>query len=155
MKRGAVLLLLGLLGLLGYAATGVHFVQPDEQALVRRFGRVQDPPWEPGPHFGLPWGWDRVDRIKPREVKRVTIGPLNLGGDAVGSGAYHLLTGDRNLITIRVSVQYSICDPQHYLFQTASVDSLVAKAGEAAMAEAVSRQPVDRARRWASTNWAC
>ena len=61
-----------------YTATGLYFVQPDEQVVVRRFGRVWGAVQEPGPHFGLPWGMDRIDRLKPREVKRVTIGPLSL-----------------------------------------------------------------------------
>jgi membrane protease subunit HflK len=68
---------------LAYAATGLYFVQPDEQVVVRRFGKPVGIPREPGAHFGLPWGLDRIDRVKPREVKRVTIGPVNLGGEAV------------------------------------------------------------------------
>jgi membrane protease subunit HflK len=142
MKRGTVLFTVGLVG---YLATGLHFVQPDEQALVRRCGRALDPPWEPGPHFGLPWGWDRVDRVKPREVKRVTVGPLTLGAEAVGSGDNLLLTGDRNLIKVRASVQFSIQDPAAYLFRTTAVDRLVAKMGEAAVTEVLCRQAVDRA----------
>ena len=68
MKRWVTLLAVGLLA---YLATGLYFVQPDEQALVRRFGRVIGPLSEPGAHVGLPWGMDQIDRLKPREVKRL------------------------------------------------------------------------------------
>jgi membrane protease subunit HflK len=142
MKRFA---LLGIVGLIAYGATGVYFVQPDEQALVRRMGRLLPTPREPGAHFGLPWGWDRVDRIKPREVKRVTLGPLSLGGEAIGANVAQFLTGDRNLVNVRATVQYTIKEPRDYLLQTDDVDPLVSRAGQAALSEVLAHSPVDRA----------
>ncbi len=95
------LLVLILAAALIWMASGVYFVQPDEQAVVRRFGRLlQDGPREPGAHIGLPWGLDRVDRVKTREVRRVDIGPVSLGGSAAGSAAAQFLTGDRNLVDV-------------------------------------------------------
>ncbi len=143
MKRRVRLILA--LGLLAYAATGLCFVQPDEQVIVRRFGEALTVPREPGAHFGFPWGLDRIDRIKPREVKRVTIGPINVGGEAVGSASSQLLTGDRNLVNVRATVQYTIKDARQYLFQTDAVDPIVAAAGEAAVTEVLSTEQVDRA----------
>jgi membrane protease subunit HflK len=134
-----------LVAAVAYGATGLYFVQPDEQAIVRRFGRALDVPRGPGAHFGLPWGCDRVDRIKPREVKRVTLGPLRVGGEAVGATAAEFLTGDRNLVIVRSTVQYSIRDPGRYLFQTQDVDRLIARAGEAALTDVLSTLAVDRA----------
>jgi membrane protease subunit HflK len=136
-------LLLILLGLVAYVATGLYFVQPDEQVVVRRFGRLLTVPREPGPHFGLPWGLDRIDRLKPREVKQVTIGPLNLGGEAVGASLSHFLTGDRNLVLVRATVHYTITDPARYLFQTTAVDPMIASAGETAMSAVLAGQSVD------------
>ena len=108
MKRVVVLIIVCLLAYLG---TGLYFVQPDEQVVVRRFGQMLPGLREPGPHFGLPWGLDRIDRVKSREVKLVTIGPLNLGGEAVGASASQFLTGDRNLINVRATVHYTIARP--------------------------------------------
>jgi membrane protease subunit HflK len=142
MKRVTIFLLIALVA---YLATGVYFVQPDEQAVVRRFGRVLPAASEPGAHFGLPWGLDRVVRIKPREAKRVVIGPLQVAGDAVGRPPSQFLTGDRNLVNVRATVQYSIADPPRYLFRSTSVDPLIAKAGEAALTEILAADSVDRA----------
>ena len=140
MKR---LFFLILICLAAYGATGLYFVQPDEQVIVRRFGRIHAMPREPGPHFGLPWGLDRIDRVKPREVKQVTIGPLNLGGEAIGSSLSQFLTGDCNLVLVRATVQYTIADPALYLYHAVDVDRLVADAGEAATSIALAGQPVD------------
>jgi membrane protease subunit HflK len=130
--------------LLVYLATGLSFVQPDEQLVVRRFGAVLGAPREPGARFGLPWGLDRIDRLKPREVKRVTIGPAEAADKAVGARPAQFLTGDRNLVNVRATVQYTVRDPRRYLLQTGAVDRLVATSGEAALSETLAGEPVDR-----------
>lgn len=142
MKRSVGLLAIALLA---YLATGVYFVQPDEQALIRRFGKVIGAPSEPGAHLGLPWGMDQVDRLKPREVKRVTIGPLDVAADAVGAAPSQFMTGDRNLVNVRATIQFTIKDPRLYRFQSAEADALVAAAAESALTQALAQQPVDLA----------
>ncbi|HEV7222434.1 MAG TPA: FtsH protease activity modulator HflK [Pirellulales bacterium] len=130
--------------LLVYLATGLSFVQPDEQLVVRRFGAMLGAPREPGPRFGLPWGLDRIDRLKPREVKRVTVGPTDAADKAVGGRPAQFLTGDRNLVNVRATVQYTVNDPRRFLFQSGAVDRLVATAAEAALSETLAGEPVDR-----------
>ena len=141
MKRWSWLLLAAVAA---YAATGVYFVQLDEQVVVRRFGRIWAEPRDPGPHFGLPWGLDRIDRVKTREVKQVTIGPVSLAGEAVGASVGQWLTGDRNLVRVRATIHYTIEDPAGYLFHSAAVDPLIANAGQASMSAVLAEQPVDR-----------
>ena len=63
-----------LLLLRGYLATGLTIVQPDEVGVVRRFGAVLAEPWEPGLHWGLPWGIDRVDRLKVNQTRTLSRG---------------------------------------------------------------------------------
>lgn len=141
MKRFA---LLAAVAIVAYLATGLSFVQPDEQLVVRRFGAMQPAPREPGARFGLPWGLDRVDRLKPREVKRVTIGPADAADKAVGARPAQFLTGDRNLVNVRASVQFTVNDPRRFLFQSSAVGRLVATSGEAAISATLAGEPVDR-----------
>lgn len=141
MKRIAAL---AALGLVAYSATGLSFVQPDEQLVVRRFGAMQPTPHEPGARLGLPWGLDRTDRIKPREIKRVTIGPADAADRATGARPAQFLTGDRNLVNVRATVQFTVSDPRRFLFQSAAVDRLVATSGEAAISATLAGEPVDR-----------
>lgn len=142
MKRATMLIAFALIA---YGATGIYFVQPEEQALVRRCGRLLPLPRQPGAHMGLPWGWDRVDRIRPRQVKRVTVGPLNLGGELAGSSSSQFLTGDRNLINVRASVQYTVSRPADYVLRMENVDDLIANAAESVLAQLVAGQAVDTA----------
>ena len=50
------------LAVLGWAATGITLVAPFERGVVRRFGKMLEP-LPPGPHWLLPWGIDRVDKV--------------------------------------------------------------------------------------------
>src|SRR5207302_7930229 len=106
-RLGAALVVLGLLA---YLATGLAVVQQDELGVVRRFGAVPRDPstgrslhYEPGLHWGLPWGIDRVERIKTGQTRTLTVGardpqaaPL---AQAPNPETDDFLTGDLNLVT--------------------------------------------------------
>jgi membrane protease subunit HflK len=137
-------LLLLLFALTAWSASGVYFVQPDEIVLVRRCGQLLATPREPGAHWGLPWGIDRPERLKPREVKRVSIGLVSLAGEASGGAVTEFLSGDRNLVNVRAIVQYTISEPVEYVRQREAAELLVMKAAEASLASVLARQSIDR-----------
>ena len=78
-----LLLALLALGLVAYGLTGVVEVQPGERAVVRRFGRVLDDKPGPGLWVGLPWGIDRVDRVRVRTVRQLDVGYRPDAADSV------------------------------------------------------------------------
>jgi len=55
------------LAVAGYLMTGIFTVAADEQAVIRRFGRV-GARLGPGLHYRLPWPVDRVDVVKTTAV---------------------------------------------------------------------------------------
>jgi len=134
-----------LLGLIGYLLTGVTQVRPGERALVRRFGRVVDKPG-PGLRVGLPYGMERVDRVPVDLVRRVAIGyqPETDESDQTTPPG-QLLTGDHNLVNVQVVLDYSVRDDQleDYVVQAERADGMIARAGEAMLAEWVSGRKVD------------
>lgn len=127
-----------------WLCTALFVVQPDELALVRRCGRLLPGVCEPGLHVGLPWGIDRIERVKPREVRRVLVGGMRLVGEAAGSEMPQLLTGDRNLVNVLATVQYVITDPHQFVRQKHVVDRLVATAGESSLGDVMASRPVDQ-----------
>jgi membrane protease subunit HflK len=138
---------LAILGLLAYLATGVTVVQQDELGVVRRFGAVLGEPWGPGLHWGLPWGLDRVDRIKPGETKTLTVGardpqsaPL---AQAPNPETDDFLTGDLNVVTAQAIVQYRVLDPLAFLFAARSVDATLAAVAESALTRALAGRSID------------
>jgi membrane protease subunit HflK len=135
-----------LLLLLAYAATGVYTVRTKERAVVQRCGRALPRVRKPDLYVGLPWGIDRVRRLKVLETKRVGVG-LSLADRALGRRAEprqaECLTGDRNLIRLSAIVHYTIADPKAYLFNAADVPALVRSLAAAELTRIVSGMSVD------------
>jgi len=129
-----------------YLATGIYTVATSEQAVVRRCGKALTELKGPGLKVGLPYGFDRVTRLKIQEPKRVAVG-TSLADRATGRASEPLLaeclTGDRNLVRIPAIVQYQIKDPKAYLFRAADVPALVRCATAGAITSTVSSMTVD------------
>src|SRR5438132_931964 len=96
-----------LLAVVAYLLTGVVPVRPGEQAVVRRFGAVVAKPG-PGLWVGLPWGFDRVDRVPVDLVRRVTVGYQPDAEIDAALPPGQLLTGDQNLVNVRAVIDYAV-----------------------------------------------
>jgi membrane protease subunit HflK len=127
-----------------YGLTGLTQVRPGERGVVRRFGRVLPDHLEPGITLGLPWGMDRVDRVAVDKVQSVVVGyQEDDGSPAMPAG--QLLTGNHNLVNVRVVVYYKVRADAvvDYVVQAERVDGLIARAAETVMGEWVAGRDVD------------
>jgi membrane protease subunit HflK len=136
-----------LLLLCGYLATGVAQVRPEERAVVRRFGKVVARPG-PGLWVGLPWGIDRVDRVPVRAVRQLDVGyNPEAGDDAPGTSAGQLLTGDQNLVNVKLVLEYAVDDREgeleDYVANRDRADAVLAREAEALAAEWAAGRLVD------------
>lgn len=145
MKRGTFIA--AALGLVGYLLTGLTVIQQDEVGVVRRLGAVLPEPWEPGLHWGLPWGLDQLDRLKPGQTRTLSVGARGAQGAPLAQApiadAEDLLTGDLNLVSAQAIVQYRVLKPVDYLFATRSVDDALAAAAQAALTRALADRSID------------
>jgi membrane protease subunit HflK len=125
--------------------SGIYIVPPTEQAVVTRFGAVVERRIYPGIHYSLPWPVDRVYRAKVNQLQRLVI-----GGDPADSVlgrtqplASQFLTGDQNIIHMRVAVQYSVAVPADFLFHSVDASKTIASAVESELARRVALRGVD------------
>ena len=125
--------------------SGIFFVAPDQQAVVTRFGAVVEQRVLPGLHYTLPWPVDRVARLKVKQLKRLVIGGESaeqvLG--TIRPLAAQFLTGDQNIIQMRVVVQYSVSVPADYLFRSADAGQTAGAVVEAELSRRIARGEVD------------
>lgn len=128
-----------------WIVSGIFFVAPDQQAVVTRFGAVSAPQVLPGIHYALPWPIDRVYKLKVHQLRRAII-----GGDVADAvlgrlqpASSQFLTGDKNLISVRVAVQYSVAQPRNFLFNAEDVDRVVTVAVESELANRLAHTGVD------------
>jgi len=129
-----------------YLLSGVYFVAPEQQAVVTRFGRVVAKGVTPGIHYHLPWPVESITKLKALETKRLTVGiemPDQVLGRTTAESPVQYLTGDQNIITVQMAVQYAIKDAAAYLFRSQDVTQMIARVVESAFAQTIAAEPVD------------
>lgn len=125
--------------------TSVYIVPADQQAVVTRLGAVVEPRVTPGIHLSLPWPIDVVTKLKVQQLQRLVIGG-SLSDSVTGRTQpliSQFITGDQNIIHMRVVTQYSVGVPADYLFQSQNVSQLVSSAVEAELARRIAARSVD------------
>lgn len=125
-----------------YLGSGVYVVNVDEQAVIRRFGAVSEHVG-PGMHFRLPWPVDQAGVLKTTTVMKAGVGFLMPEGESQTLEGTELLTGDTNILSIALVIQYVIRDPADYLFQVKDPQELVSRLAQAALTETIVSMGVD------------
>ncbi len=123
---GAVLLL----------STSIYVVQPNQQAAVYRFGRLNEELIaEPGLHLKLPWPIDKTDIYDVESVRAMQIGyeaseTRNfLWNQTHDGGEYTLLLGNGNeAVAVNVKILYKIGDLYAYVKTCTDPESVLSAA---------------------------
>ena len=103
-----------------WAATGIYTISPGEQASLRLFGAAQAAPVT---DTGLHWWWPSP--VGNRDVLRTDLTRVMELGFRSGEGVAdtpvpveaQMISGDLNIIDVRMVVQYDIKNLNHYLFK--------------------------------------
>jgi modulator of FtsH protease HflK len=140
-----IIKLLGLLVIVLYLATGIYIVQPDEQGVIRRFGKFARMD-SPGLHYHLPYPFESAVTPSVTEVKRIEIGfrTVRSGYTDISEEAL-MLTGDENIVSAESIVQYRIKNAADYLFNIIEPEQTVRNAGEAALRQVIGSRKIDDA----------
>jgi membrane protease subunit HflK len=135
----AVLLLIG---------TSYFTVPADSVAVVQRFGRYIGTE-EPGLHFKIPFGIDKVTLVAVRRQLKLEFGFSSPQASNPFQGSQQpqpeqdMVTGDLNSAQVEWVVQYRIDDPKEYLFATSDPEDTLRSASEAVMREVVGDRTID------------
>ncbi len=123
-----------------------YTVQPEETAVVQRFGRVHRTTG-PGLHFKIPLGIESVTRVPTARVlkeefgfRTVTAGRQTqfAGGDYAAESL--MLTGDLNVIDVQWIVQFRVEDPVRFLFKVREQQDTFRAVSEAVMRRVVGNR---------------
>jgi modulator of FtsH protease HflK len=143
---GTVMGALAVVVLLIMALTSYYQVEPNETGVLLRFGRFVKTT-APGPHFKIPFGVDKVYRVKTdyqfKEefgFRTEHAGVRSRYSTADFTKESEMLTGDQNIATVTWVVQYRIHDPRKYLFEVRDVPGTIRDVAEATMRAVVGDQ---------------
>lgn len=138
---------IGLCGLAVYLLSGWCIVGSDEKAVVRRFGRQLPVLLGSGLHYVGPWPWCRVDRVNFTAVRTLVVGrdPSEDWLSAVQPRSPAFLTGDKNLLLLRASVQYRVAEDSiaAFLYEQVDVEQRLRLLTEEALTELAAQSGVD------------
>jgi membrane protease subunit HflK len=130
---------------LGWLATSIYRVQPDEQGVVLRFGKWVDTTG-PGLHIHWPYPIETVLFPKVTKVNQLQLGGgLTPPGDANAGRERQTLTGDENIVEADGVVFWKIRDAGQFLFRVAEPEMAVKIAAEGALRDIISRTPIQAA----------
>ncbi|VFM95156.1 MAG: protease FtsH subunit HflK [Candidatus Kentron sp. G] len=128
--------------LLVWGIAGFYIVQPEEEAVILRFGaysRTTEP--------GLNWRPLFVDTVEKVNVTGVRSVPIGYRAQSSGTASVPheslMLTKDENIIDIKFEVQYRVHDPRAFLFNVVEPENTLRQATESAVREIVGKREMD------------
>lgn len=143
--------------------SGIYIVNPDEVAVMQRFGRLVAADIPPGIHYCLPPPLTKLTKVRKRALRRVEIGfrtappsqrtqepfayewnfPHQFGRYRKLPDESLMVTGDENVVSVNAVIHYCVADTADFLFRVADADELMRIVSESALREVVAQMPLD------------
>lgn len=121
--------------------TGFFSVDPNEQAVIQRFGawsRTESQGW----HYHLPAPIETVTIVDVTRRNQTEVGSRN-SRESTDAGT--MLTGDSNIVELGFVIVWSVRDPVKYVFKVADPTDVLQRAAESAMREVIGQTDVQLA----------
>ncbi|HED13942.1 MAG TPA: FtsH protease activity modulator HflK [Gammaproteobacteria bacterium] len=146
LSGGTGLLVVVVLGLAVWIASGFYTVKQGETGVVLRFGKFTETT-DAGLRWHLPYPVETVENVNVQKVNTIEVG-YRTSNSSNRTGAVPqealMLTKDENIVDIHFAVQYDIKDPRKLLFNVADEPSMVVRqATESAVREVVGHSTMD------------
>jgi membrane protease subunit HflK len=140
LNRSGLWIIILLVVVVYFGSSAFFTVAVDEVGIVQRFGKYTRTV-EPGLHFKLPRGIEKVSKVRVRYVYKEEFGFRTLRADVRSEYAADkvyeeesmMLTGDLNVAIVPWIVQYRVNDPYKFLFKVRNVKNTLRDLAESTM----------------------
>jgi len=142
-----IVVLLVVVLVVDFLSTGIWTVKQDEKGVVLRFGKAVRS-LGPGFHVTLPYPFETLVVVNISETRKMPVGfRLVPGRDPTPPSVNERewLTGDTNVIDIKMMIHYVISDPVAYLFRVGEDEAsfLIRKCSESLLTRIIATMHVD------------
>src|SRR5215831_728278 len=124
-----------------WLASGFYIVDEGRRGVVLRLGRYLETT-SPGPRWHIPFPIESVEVVNVGQVRTVEVGYRGNPKNKQPQEAL-MLTDDENIVDVQFAVQYTIKNPEDYLFNNRNADDNVLQAAETAIREVVGKSKMD------------
>lgn len=118
-----------------------YTIKPNEQGVVLRFGKY-DRTAEPGLRFKIPY-METMERVDVKNIRKEEFGVSTRMPGQNNDLESLMLTGDKNVIEVAWSVQYTVKDPFYFLFKVRNVPQAVRDNSETVIRRTVGNMDFD------------
>jgi membrane protease subunit HflK len=136
---GAVFI--GLLIVAIWLASGFYIVDEGNRGVVLRLGKYHETTM-PGPRWHIPYPFESKENVNVAQVRTVEVGYRGNPKNKQPQEAL-MLTDDENIVDIQFAVQYTLKNPEQYLFKNKNPEDNVLQAAETAIREVVGKSKMD------------
>lgn len=138
---GKSIMLIIILLLLVWAASGLYIVDEGHRGVVLRFGKFIDST-SAGLRWHIPYPIEQVELVNVSQMRTVEIGYRNNVRSKVLRESL-MLTDDENIVDIQFAVQYILNNPEDFLFNNRNPEDSVLQAAETAIREMIGKSRMD------------
>ena len=124
--------------------TCFYTVDDKQQAVVTTFGKVTDIT-DPGLHFKLPYGIQKVNRVDVNVYQKIELGYRTQENGITLSypDESTMITGDYNIVKVDFFVEYKIADPVAYLYSSTAPELILKNLIQSQVRNVVGSAQVD------------
>ena len=122
-----------------WLASGFYQVQPNEEAIVLRFGAYNDTT-TPGLHYHLPYPIESIKKVNITQERSINLGVQE--AREIGKNVFtesHMLTGDENIVDINLTIVWRVENAKDYVFNMQNPDQTVRVAAQSVLREIVGQ----------------
>lgn len=145
LKSGVPLVIAGVIGLI-WLATGFYTIQPGEEGVVTRFGKVNRISTA-GLNYRIPWPVEELRKVNVAEIRRLEVGfrsnPARPNLVRLIPAESLMLTGDENIVSAQLTVQYRVRNPEQFLFKLRDPVNTLQAATEVALRSRVGNTTIE------------
>jgi len=133
--------LLAALVVVVWLASGFYIVDESQRGVVLTFGKYSEAT-RPGLRWRVPFPIQSVEVVNVSQVRTVEIGYRGTPKSKVAREGL-MLTDDENIVDIQFAVQYTVKDPEDFLFNVRRPEQVVMQVAESGMREIVGKSSMD------------
>ncbi len=123
-----------------WVLTGFYIVTEGNRGVVTRFGRYTETTM-PGLRWHMPYPVETVDIVDVEHQRFLELG-YRSGVGSVPQEAL-MLTGDENIVDVRLAVQYTVSSAKEFLFHIKEPEKTLREVTESSLREVVGRHTMD------------
>ena len=125
--------------------TCFYTVDDKQQAVITTFGKVTGIT-DPGLHFKLPFGIQRVHKVDVNVYQKIELGYITdetTGMTISNTSESTMITGDYNIVNVDFFVEYKITDPVQYLYSSNDPEMILRNLIQSQVRNVVGSSTVD------------